>query len=437
MLLKRICFLLSLLFICICTKIQAQNKFVKVNGSHFIIEGKPYYYIGTNYWYGGLLALNKNYKKGKKIIRRELNFLKSKGVDNLRVLAGSEGIGQINGVQRVKPSLQPEQNFFNDDILKSLDYLLFQMSKRKMHAVLYLSNNWEWSGGFLQYLKWNGKIDSATLQKKMSWDELRDETSKFYSCQACVQDYLYQVDHILNHMNFYNGKKYTDETAIMSWELANEPRPMRPYQIESYKNWISTTAAHIKSLDRHHLVTIGTEGTQGTEDSITLWKEIHQDSNIDYATIHIWPKNWGWFKDTNIKDSVSSILMKVKSYVQVHQQAATEISKPLVIEEFGLPRDQYDFAAATSTLYRDSLYQIIFDELQNSALNKGVISGTNFWAFGGKARPIKGQIFWKDGDDFMGDPPQEEQGLNSVFDVDKSTWQLIKKYTSRIKKILK
>jgi mannan endo-1,4-beta-mannosidase len=36
----------------------------------------------------------------------------------------------------------------------------------------------------------------------------------------------------------------------------------------------------------------------------------------------------------------------------------------------------------------------------------------------------KGQIFWKAGDDYMGDPPMEEQGLNTVFDGD-STWKVI------------
>jgi mannan endo-1,4-beta-mannosidase len=62
------------------------------------------------------------------------------------------------------------------------------------------------------------------------------------------------------------------------------------------------------------------------------------------------------------------------------------------------------------------------------------IAGCNFWAFGGIARPIPGQIFWKDGDEFMGDPEGEEQGLNSVFDSDTSTWQLINKYVSLVKK---
>jgi hypothetical protein len=34
----------------------------------------------------------------------------------------------------------------------------------------------------------------------------------------------------------------------------------------------------------------------------------------------------------------------------------------------------------------------------------------------------------------MGDPPMEEQGLNSVFDGDRSTWEVIKSFGESLKK---
>lgn len=33
----------------------------------------------------------------------------------------------------------------------------------------------------------------------------------------------------------------------------------------------------------------------------------------------------------------------------------------------------------------------------------------------------------------MGDPPMEEQGLNTVFDSDKTTWAVINKYYKALK----
>jgi mannan endo-1,4-beta-mannosidase len=73
----------------------------------------------------------------------------------------------------------------------------------------------------------------------------------------------------------------------------------------------------------------------------------------------------------------------------------------------------------------------VFSIWQQHAKANGVIAGANFWAFNGIARPIKGQIFWKKGDEYMGDPPMEEQGLYGVFDSDRSTWELIRRYTTR------
>ena len=83
----------------------------------------------------------------------------------------------------------------------------------------------------------------------------------------------------------------------MAWELANEPRPMRPAAADAYRRWVADVAAMIKARDKNHLVTIGHEGYIGTED-LKLYEEIHAGKNVDYLTIHIWPKNWGWFTGT-------------------------------------------------------------------------------------------------------------------------------------------
>jgi mannan endo-1,4-beta-mannosidase len=403
--------------------------FVKSVGHQFQVNGSPYYYIGANYWYGALLALEKDPGRGKQRLINELDFLKSKGINNLRVLVGSEGEGKINGVDRVKPALQARHHVFDASLLTGLDFLLFEMAKRKMVAVLFLSNNWEWSGGFMQYLNWNGQIDNETLKRKLTWDEQRDYTSKFYSCGACKADYQKQLDFILHHKNTYTGKKYSDEPAIMAWELANEPRPMRPEAIEAYKSWISATASYIKSIDKNHLITIGTEGFMGTEENWALFKEIHANKNIDYLTIHIWPKNWGWFKDAPTAENLPAVIEKTSVYIKQHESIAQQLKKPLVIEEFGLPRDGHAFDPSSTTTLRDGYFKHIFSLWADSRTHKGAIAGCNFWSFAGSSRPINGQLFWKDGDDFSGDPPQEEQGLNSVFDSDRSTWKMIQIYS--------
>ncbi|HEY0428232.1 MAG TPA: cellulase family glycosylhydrolase [Pyrinomonadaceae bacterium] len=409
----------------------AEASFVKVRNGQFFDGDKPYYFIGTNYWYGTLLGLEKNKKRGVERLRRELDFLKANGVTNLRIMAGAEGTGLISGVERAAPPLQIEQEKFDEKVAESLDLLLFEMGKRNLKAVIFLSNNWEWSGGFQQYLIWNNQIDDDLKTRKLTWDEQRDTVAKFYGCRMCTQAYDKQVEYILGRTNKFNKRKYTDDPTIMAWELANEPRPMRPRAENEYKKWISETAVLIKQKDKNHMVCIGHEGRIGTE-GIKLFEEIHADKNVDYLTIHIWAKNWNWFRRGSLADDYPMAVERARNYIDEHLAVAEKLAKPLVIEEFGLPRNGESVNVYSSTGLRDRYYKHIFERLADSAKTGGKLAGVNFWAFGGEARPVKNQLFWKKGDDYTGDPPMEEQGLNSVFESDQSTWQIINSFSQKM-----
>ncbi len=412
--------------------IVAKSPFVTVKGHQFMIGETPYYFIGTNYWYGSYLGLEKDKKRGIKRLRTELDFLKANGVTNLRIIAGAEGSGLINGVTRVGPPLQPVQGKFNTEVLNGLDLVLHEMGKRNLKAIVFFSNNWEWSGGFQQYLIWNKLVPKDQETRKLSWDEQRDIVSKFYSCSPCKAAYNEQVSVVMNRTNKFNKKRYIDDETIMAWELANEPRPMRAYANADYKKWISDVAAMIKKKDKNHLVTLGHEGFMGTE-SMPLFEEIHADKNVDYLTIHIWAKNWSWFLGDKIAEGYPNVVKKATDYVDEHIKIAEKLNKPLVIEEFGLPRDEQSFDINSPTTFRDDYYSKMFAFVAESKKSNGVIAGANFWAFGGTSRPIINQIFWKIGDEFMGDPPMEEQGLNTVFDSDKTTWTIINKYAKELR----
>ena len=92
-----------------------------VKNHQFYLNGSPHYYVGTNYWYGSLLGLEKDSRRGVGRLRKELDFLKANGVTNLRLMAGAEGAGMINGVMRVGPPLQPRQGEFDVQVLDGLD----------------------------------------------------------------------------------------------------------------------------------------------------------------------------------------------------------------------------------------------------------------------------------------------------------------------------
>ena len=68
---------------------DGQDDFVKVNGTHFVHNGKPYYFAGTNLWYGCYIG-SSGEAGDKPRLLRELDSLHAIGLDNLRILAGSD-----------------------------------------------------------------------------------------------------------------------------------------------------------------------------------------------------------------------------------------------------------------------------------------------------------------------------------------------------------
>jgi mannan endo-1,4-beta-mannosidase len=431
----RIVLILSLVIAVLssCGSTQKSNGFVKVNGKNFEINGKPYYFIGANLWYGAILA-SKGEGGNRDRLIKELDKLQNMGVNNLRVLVGAEG---PNGEPfRVTPALQLAPGVYNDTILDGLDFLLSEMKKRDQYAILYLQNSWDWSGGYAQYLNWNGygQIPYPNV-KPHTWPEFINYSSQFHQCDKCKEQYRDFIKFIISRNNKYSNVKYTEDPTVMTWEIGNEPRAFGDYNIPAFEKWITETAAFIKSIDTNHLVTTGTEGKHGCEQSIELFERIHSDKNIDYLTMHIWPKNWGWLDIKNISGTVDTSITNTNKYMDLHFSVARKLNKPLVLEEFGLPRDFHGYSASEKTMSRDKYYNNAFQQIISHMKTNDVLAGCNIWSWGGSARAIPGQVYWKRGDALLGDPPCEEQGLNSVYDTD-STVGLIKKFNQGIAKAL-
>src|SRR5918998_2573482 len=51
---------------------SARPSFVTVRGHQLYLGERPYYFVGTNYWYGSLLGLSKDEKRGVNRLRKEL-----------------------------------------------------------------------------------------------------------------------------------------------------------------------------------------------------------------------------------------------------------------------------------------------------------------------------------------------------------------------------
>lgn len=266
---------MSLVVIVSCTttsKNQKENNFVRVENGQFIRNGKPYYYIGTNFWYGAILGSE---GEGGNRVRlcRELDSLKSIGIDNLRILVGSDGERGV--AAKVEPTLQVAPGVYNDTIFAGLDYLLAEMAKRDMLAVLYLNNSWEWSGGYGQYLQWAGygKAPQPAVDGYAAYMNFAGQFVCSDSAQALYANY---VKDVITRTNRYTNVRYIDDPTIMSWQIGNEPRAFLPEYKQNFANWMGKAAALIKSLDSNHLVSTGSEGKWGCEMDMDLFEKFMQ-----------------------------------------------------------------------------------------------------------------------------------------------------------------
>lgn len=373
-----------------CSRNAATGDFARVENGRFIVEGRPYYFVGANFWYGAILASE---GEGGDTLRlkRELDRLEKMGVTNLRILVGGEG-----------------------------------------------------EGGFIKYLEWAG-AGKAPLPTLAGWDPFSRYVSQYVQNDSCRVMFENHVRFIVSRTNSVSGLPYIDDPAIFSWQIANEPRPFGKDNREAFAKWIGGVAKLIKSLDPNHMVSTGSEGLIGCEGDIQLYEQIHAFPEIDYLNIHIWPHTWRWVPREDVRGNVATAIAKANEYIDLHLEVAKRLGKPLVVEEFGYPREEFSILKSSAVTGRDLFYKAIISRVAEGKESGSLMAGCNFWAWGGEAVTgareailVPGtstEWFWKRGDAFTGDPAHEPQGLYSVFAGDKTTCAAISVNNHNINKI--
>jgi mannan endo-1,4-beta-mannosidase len=410
-------------------KSLATDSFVKVNGTHFVLDEHRWYVCGANFWYGAYLGLPAN-PEGRARLGRELDRLKKIGVNNLRVLGASE---DCTVARTLKPAIQAAPGKYNEEVLVGLDYLIQEAGKRQMKLVVFLNNYWDWSGGMPQYISW-AEGQPAQGLADLPWEAYNRHLAKFYRSEAAQKWYREYLAMIISRTNTLTGKRYRDDPTIMTWELANEPRPGMSDDKEAlmatFERWIDGTAAYIHSLDSNHLVTTGSEGIWGGLDSEENFLRCHRSRWIDYAVFHLWPKNWSWFKVEHYQETIGRALKLAREYAEHHFAMGATLGKPMVLEEFGLDRDG-GLTLNFGVTARDQYYAEMFAVIEESLAKGGAAAGSSFWLWGGEGRPHPITVQPSDlvG---AGDMGQEPPGLNTVFDADVTTVKLLSDHFARL-----
>jgi mannan endo-1,4-beta-mannosidase len=317
-----------------------EDEFVRVEGTHFILKGKRFRFVGSNTYYLGL------YLTSREIVDRILEDNSRMGVRVIRTWAFGDG----------ENYLQTAPGVYREEIFQNLDYLLAKADKLGGHlkTLLTFGNNWKDYGGIDQYVNWS---DTAS------------DHNDFYTDDNCKKWFKNHISTILNRKNTINGRVYRLDPTIFAWQLANELRAPGDRSGDLIQAWIEEMSTYIKTIDPNHLVATGLEGFYRERNS-NDWKRDgsqgtdfvrnHNVKAIDFAVFHLWPEHW----QMSLEESIE--------WVEEHiEKAHSVINKPVILEEFGEKRNE-----DLSTRTRDEFYKAVLNKIYHA--NAG---GALFWAF--------------------------------------------------------
>lgn len=300
--------------------------FVTVDGNKFMLDGKSFYFAGSNAYYFPFNEQASDVEKGLIAAKQAgLTVFRTWGFNDKNKTYiqtglpqyGSEGAGATNNVFQVWDSGKPTIK------LEAFDKVINAAEKTGMKLIVALTNNWADYGGMDVY--------TVNLGGKYHDD--------FYRLPAIKGAFKNYVRAFVS--------RYASSPAIMAWELANEPRcgadnvrnlPRSEHCTpELLTAWIDEMSSFVKSIDRHHLVTWGGEGGfnyPGDPDGFyngydggDFDKELALKS-IDFGTLHAYPDWWSKTVEWTVK------------WFQDHAKVGRKVGKPVVAEEYGWLTDQ-------------------------------------------------------------------------------------------------
>lgn len=441
------------------------SDFLSIQNGIFVKSCSPHYLVSMNYWGAMNLAADDSAGGNLTRFKKEVEQLSKIGVNNVRIMAASEASARGIEPYRMYPALMESPGRYNEKIFVGLDRALSEFSRYNISVIMTLNNFWQWSGGYSQYVSWATNNSQAPYPP--SWDPSlnppygdysKNGTHGIYDPKAGIWDtgfngyagrfyndskitnltqtwFKNHIKTVINRNNTITGLVYKDDPTIMTWELSNEPQ-------DPPLSWIVDTSVYIKSLAPNHLVTVGFEGKTGE----WWFKRVHSPKTIDYACGHLWVQNWHRYDPL---DSTNKSLLNAErfatEFLKNLSDWSIEIGKPVVLEEFGMARDEwlnvakgapkkfYLYDASATTTHKDRFFQFVISSVVDYFQKGKAWQGTAPWAYGGLWRPTDKKNSF--GQSWAGDPPHEAPGWYDLYDTD-PTLEIVKTQASNVSHII-
>jgi mannan endo-1,4-beta-mannosidase len=304
------------------SQISRERGFVGASGTHFTLDGKPYFVAGVNNHYvtfgepSEVRAVMDDAVAMKASVVRTFIQPVIGSLDGVTVptiwdwknKSETSNLG-VNGVYMLYWDTARNRPAFNDgpNGMQRFDFLVAEAAKRDLKLIVAFLDFWAYTGGAQQMRAWYGSNDKGTF---------------FFSDPRTKQDYKDWIRHVLERVNPLTKIAYKDDPTIFAWELMNEPN-IEPAAL--YISWVSEMSAYVKSIDRNHLVSSG----HARISDLPI-------ASIDFGTWHGYPQYENLPADTYDRT--------IRKFCEI----ARDNNKPVLLEEFGYPR----FKPGQADIYR-------------------------------------------------------------------------------------
>jgi mannan endo-1,4-beta-mannosidase len=346
----------------------AGSGFVTSSNQQFYLDGKPFFFHGTNLYEIGLLG-----GTSEQEVDHTLKQVADRGLKVIRLW------GFCNGNWNEATATQWSPGNFNWDGVRRMDYVLAKAADHGL-KVIFVLVNYEPEYGGMQW--WVDQVLGPGKDREL-----------FYTDSQVKEAYKQYAKFWIHHRNSVNGRIYRDDPTIMAWELANEPHTRDNYERERglkpgslAHDWLWEMSAFVDGEAPKQMIASGEEGyrSEGTSDRYHWINNGLKGSDyvsnlyipwLDFATLHAYPDQWDipyhdrrWILDHYIADRF---------------RLASDARKPLVIEELGFRRFYGD---------RNQLMREVFQHA-----NQLGIPGTMVWRI--QSSPIDDWSYEFDFDD--------------------------------------
>ncbi|KAG9011517.1 hypothetical protein FRB90_007175 [Tulasnella sp. 427] len=293
------------------------SSFVGTSGQKFTLSGSTYTLVGSNaYWLAQFPATQAD-------LDQAFADIAATGATTVRTWGFNDVTSASGTYYQIWNGTTPTINYGSDGLLK-FDAVVASAKSHGLKLIVALTNNWSDYGGMDVYVK---QILGSTSH------------DLFYTDASVIQAFK-------NYIAVWVAR-YKNDPTILAWELANEPRCRGSTGVTTgtcttttITTWVKNISAYIKSIDPCHLVSIGDEGFGLSGDGSYPYTYAEGPdfptnlniSTVDFGTAHLYPYSWGETTDP---------VGWGTSWITYHVAVQKSLNKPVILEEYGVPSDQY------------------------------------------------------------------------------------------------